>query len=191
MSYNNPTPVAACLIPVRLAHYRTALVGIVRGIDPGKGGLALPGGYVDALESLEVAAAREMREELAFESAPEDWSVCSSATNSKNRMLGFCQFNRVLSIDESHALARKAKGVSAEVLDVRLLHEDNLTSDTALVFPLHLAAARAFFQRERDAKAAAERKADAILDRLCDRGDIDEATRHEMRTEVAHFIERA
>ncbi len=187
MSYNNPTPVAVCLVPVRLAK-ELALVSVIRGIPPGLGLPALPGGYVDEGESAEAAAAREMREETAFGSTAEDWRLVNSVTTETNRMLAFCQFQRVLSVDEFRQLERASRGVSDEVQGVRLMHESCLGNPDALAFPLHTAAVQNFFQREHDAWASAQRKASSVLDRLWSRGDIDELTRSEMLGEVAMLI---
>lgn len=58
VTYRNPTPVAVILLPVD-----DGLLGIRRGIEPRLGQLALPGGYVDATETWQEAAARELFEE--------------------------------------------------------------------------------------------------------------------------------
>jgi ADP-ribose pyrophosphatase YjhB (NUDIX family) len=57
-TYRNPLPVAVVLVPVG----RGVLV-VRRGIEPGRGLLALPGGYVDFAETWQQAAARELFEE--------------------------------------------------------------------------------------------------------------------------------
>ena len=62
ITYRNPTPVAVLLVPVD-----DGLLGIRRGIEPRKGELALPGGFVDAAdESWQAAAARELFEETGI-----------------------------------------------------------------------------------------------------------------------------
>lgn len=57
MTWRNPTPVAVAIQPVG-----KGVLVIRRGIEPQKGQLALPGGYVD-IETWPEAVAREMREE--------------------------------------------------------------------------------------------------------------------------------
>jgi ADP-ribose pyrophosphatase YjhB (NUDIX family) len=42
-----------------------------RGIEPGRGGLALPGGFINYSESWQQAAARELCEETGLRIAPE------------------------------------------------------------------------------------------------------------------------
>jgi len=58
VTYRNPTPVAVALQPVD-----SGLLTVRRGIEPRRGMLALPGGYIDYGESWRHAAARELMEE--------------------------------------------------------------------------------------------------------------------------------
>ncbi|GAA3126654.1 NUDIX domain-containing protein [Streptosporangium carneum] len=57
-SYLNPLPVAVMVLPVG-----EGLLVIRRDVEPRRGELALPGGFVDVGESWQQAAARELREE--------------------------------------------------------------------------------------------------------------------------------
>ena len=66
VTYRNPIPVAVMLLPID-----DGLLGIRRGIEPRKGELALPGGYVDASETWQEAAARELFEETSIRIDPE------------------------------------------------------------------------------------------------------------------------
>ncbi len=61
MSFLNPLPVAVMLVPAA-----GGLVVIRRGIEPAKGLLALPGGYINLGESWQQAAARELFEETGI-----------------------------------------------------------------------------------------------------------------------------
>lgn len=65
VTYINPIPVAVLLVPVN-----NGLLTVRRGIEPGKGLLALPGGYIDFYETWQEAAARELREETHIEINP-------------------------------------------------------------------------------------------------------------------------
>jgi len=58
ITYRNPIPVAVLLLPVD-----DGLLGIRRGIEPKKGKIALPGGFVDYTETWQEGAARELFEE--------------------------------------------------------------------------------------------------------------------------------
>lgn len=64
ITWRNPTPVALLIQPVGKAGEKVVLIR--RGIEPGKNGLALPGGYIDYGESWELAAAREGKEEAGL-----------------------------------------------------------------------------------------------------------------------------
>ena len=66
ISYRNPTPVAVVLLPVG-----SGLLVVRRGINPGKGGLALPGGFINYGETWQQAAARELQEETGVVIPPE------------------------------------------------------------------------------------------------------------------------
>jgi ADP-ribose pyrophosphatase YjhB (NUDIX family) len=61
----NPTPVAVLLLPVG-----DGLLVVRRGIEPGRGKLALPGGFIDLGETWQEAAARELHEEAGVEIDP-------------------------------------------------------------------------------------------------------------------------
>ncbi|MFI7468421.1 NUDIX domain-containing protein [Nonomuraea sp. NPDC049646] len=57
-SYLNPLPVAVTLLPVD-----DGLLVVRRDVEPRRGELALPGGFIDLGESWQQAAVRELREE--------------------------------------------------------------------------------------------------------------------------------
>lgn len=57
-SYLNPLPVAVMVLPVD-----DGLLVVRRAVEPRRGGLALPGGFIDLGESWQQAAVRELREE--------------------------------------------------------------------------------------------------------------------------------
>ncbi|MDX1613259.1 MAG: NUDIX domain-containing protein [Candidatus Promineifilaceae bacterium] len=60
-TFRNPLPVAVTLLPVD-----DGLLTVRRGIEPGRGQLALPGGFIEMGESWQAAAARELAEETAI-----------------------------------------------------------------------------------------------------------------------------
>ena len=66
-TYRNPIPVVVVLLPAN-----GGLIAIRRNVEPQKGLLALPGGYLDYGESWQEGASRELREETGIEIAPEN-----------------------------------------------------------------------------------------------------------------------
>ena len=69
IAYRNPLPVAVALLPVFDAR-GTGLVVITRTIEPQRGGVALPGGFVDLGETWQKAVVRELKEETGIEARP-------------------------------------------------------------------------------------------------------------------------
>jgi ADP-ribose pyrophosphatase YjhB (NUDIX family) len=61
-TYRNPLPVVVVLLPVN-----NGLVVIRRNIEPSKGTLTLPGGYIDPGESWQEGARRELLEETGID----------------------------------------------------------------------------------------------------------------------------
>lgn len=66
VSFSNPVPVVVAVQPVY-----DGLLTIRRGIGPGKGELALPGGYIDSEEPWQVALCRELHEETGLVRDPD------------------------------------------------------------------------------------------------------------------------
>lgn len=66
-SYLNPLPVAVVLLPVG-----EGMLVIRRNIEPSKGTLTLPGGYIDYGETWQEASAREMLEETGIAVAADE-----------------------------------------------------------------------------------------------------------------------
>lgn len=81
--YKNPIPVAVCLVPCE-----DGLLGVIRGIEPQKGKLALPGGYVD-METLEQACSRELLEETGVDLPARVWKYHSCHLTPLGNLLTF------------------------------------------------------------------------------------------------------
>jgi ADP-ribose pyrophosphatase YjhB (NUDIX family) len=71
ITWRNPLPVAVALLPVDTDEGR-GLVVVRRDIDPGRGQLGLPGGYIEAGEQWRDAAVRELLEETTIEASAAD-----------------------------------------------------------------------------------------------------------------------
>jgi ADP-ribose pyrophosphatase YjhB (NUDIX family) len=80
VAYRNPLPVAVALVPVRDEEGR-ALVVIRRTIEPKRGELALPGGFIDFGESWEEAVVRELAEETGILADAENVTLADALTD--------------------------------------------------------------------------------------------------------------
>lgn len=69
-SYRNPLPVVVTLLPIG-----AGLVVIRRNIEPSKGTLTLPGGYLDLGESWQEGARRELWEETGIAIAASEMTL--------------------------------------------------------------------------------------------------------------------
>lgn len=65
-AYTNPKPVAVALVPV-YTDDGPRLLALRRAIEPNKGRIALPGGFMEAGEDSSQAAAREVLEETGLD----------------------------------------------------------------------------------------------------------------------------
>lgn len=120
--YLNPVPVAACIVELN-----GQVVLVRRRYEPGRGGWAFPAGYVDADETVEGAARREVQEEtgLQVELGPVV-DVCSFFDSNRSGIVIFFK-----------ARARGGElspGDDAEA--VRLVPPEELSPDI-LVFETH------------------------------------------------------
>jgi len=90
MVWANPIPVSVVLLPV-VHQGRTGLVVLRRGIEPQRGLVALPGGFLEDHESWQVGGARELSEELQLTLDPASLAPFwfSSTEPRPNRVLLF------------------------------------------------------------------------------------------------------
>lgn len=71
-TWSNPLPVAVVLFPVGFPDGRTGLVVVRRDIEPARGELALPGGFIETGESWRQAAIRELWEETGLRAESDE-----------------------------------------------------------------------------------------------------------------------
>lgn len=132
--YNSPTPVSVALIPVQVGE-EIKLLGLIRGIAPKIGEIALPGGFLEKLEDPKLAAAREAMEETGLPTNPEDYKVLDLHMAPSNNLLMFYQNQHIYpeSIMDTLVLNSEVQGF---VL---------IDRDTPLAFPLHKQMVDQFF----------------------------------------------
>ena len=128
MNFSNPVPVAVALVP-----YRGKLVGVKRGIEPGKGMVALPGGYINSGETFHGALTRELFEETGIRVKDGSWTIFHVGDSlQSNRILIFGICDEVQTIDIGFR--------SDETTNIEFIERD-----TSLAFPLHEEARNKFF----------------------------------------------
>lgn len=130
-SFLNPLPVSVMLVPVE-----GGLLAVRRGIEPRKGQVALPGGYINLGESWQEAGARELWEETGVRIDPGEVEVFQVRSAPDGTVLIF-------------GLARERKGtelppfVPTEETSERVV----LPAPAELAFPLHTEVVRDYFAR--------------------------------------------
>jgi ADP-ribose pyrophosphatase YjhB (NUDIX family) len=135
LMYLNPVPVVVTLVPVEVWTGSVGLLIIQRGIQPGRGLWALPGGYMDAKEQWQDASAREVFEEVKLRVHPDKMKLSHLVTSSNGRLL-------VFGVTETVPFsALQDFRANEEVLDIKVIHQA-----IPLVFPLHTEAAERFFR---------------------------------------------
>lgn len=133
-AYRNPLPVAVALQPV----YDTrgaALVVITRTVAPARGGVALPGGYVDDREDWRRAVVRELAEETGIDAPSRDVRLADAMSSPDGHLLLF----GLLPQRPADSLPPFA---ATDETDGRHL----LRAPEELAFPLHTLAVRAWFE---------------------------------------------
>jgi len=71
-TWSNPLPVAVILHPVAYADGRHGIVVVRRDIEPYRGEIALPGGFIETGESWQEAAVRELQEETGLSAKSDE-----------------------------------------------------------------------------------------------------------------------
>lgn len=132
-AYRNPLPVAIALLPVR-DDTGTGLAVIRRTIEPGRGLLALPGGFIDHGETWEQAVVRELVEETGIVAAA-DPVLADTLTDAEG---GFLLVLGLLPLRDAADLPASVATDETEGWEV--LHEP-----AELAFPLHTLAVRRWF----------------------------------------------
>jgi ADP-ribose pyrophosphatase YjhB (NUDIX family) len=132
VSYLNPSPVSVLLLPVD-----GGLLCVRRDIEPGRGQLALPGGFMEVDETWQEAAVRELEEEAGI--VIEAGEVGLFAAHSVPHQGLLLLFGLVA----PRALADLPPFVPTEEATERVV----LPGPIELAFPLHTLVMREYFAR--------------------------------------------
>ncbi len=132
VSFQNPAPVAVVVLPVA-----GGVLAVRRGIEPARGQLTLPGGYINRGETWQQAGARELREETGIIIGPESLQLFQALSNPAGTFL------IVFGLAPAQSVAVLAAFVpNEETLECVVLREFE-----ELAFPLHTQVLREYFAR--------------------------------------------
>jgi 8-oxo-dGTP diphosphatase len=87
-TWRNPLPVGLLLVPVEFGDGGgPGLIVVRRDIEPARGELCLPGGFIEFGETWQEGAARELREEAALHADPEEITLFDVASNGRHILI--------------------------------------------------------------------------------------------------------
>jgi ADP-ribose pyrophosphatase YjhB (NUDIX family) len=127
-SYLNPIPVVVLLLPLA-----DGVVVIRRGIEPQKGTLTLPGGYIDYGESWQEGAQRELYEETGITVALDQISLYDVQNGLDNTLV-------IFGLASQHPRSLLKPFSSAETTEVVLI-----TRPIELGFSMHTRVVQRYF----------------------------------------------
>ena len=129
ITFQNPLPVTIVLVPVD-----EGLLVVRRNIEPHKGKLALPGGYIDLGESWQEAGAREVLEETGITIDPTGIQLVTVFSAPDGTIIIVGQAAPLHSAD-----------LPAFALNDEATERAFISEPTELAWPLHTQAVTAFF----------------------------------------------
>ena len=135
VSYQNPLPVAVALIPTTSG----GLLGVRRGIEPRKGEVALPGGFIEVGESWQEACAREVMEELEVELDAQKFESFTTLSAPDGTVLIFGLFDEEVEEDALPPFSQNSEASERVIISP--------DKHLKLAFDLHTRAAKKFFER--------------------------------------------
>lgn len=140
-TWRNPTPVGVVVVPVALSSEARGILTVRRAIEPGRGKLALPGGFLEVGEDWRTGTLRELEEETGITlDDPESLTLLSveSTPNTSQLLI----FTRAPAIDISLV---EASSPGQEVDDLVVVQEP-----VELAFSLHEAVLAVQFEEGLD-----------------------------------------
>lgn len=133
ISYRNPLPVAVVLVPVE-----GGIVLVRRNIEPRRGQLALPGGFINYGESWQTGGAREVQEETGIALNPHDISTFAVHSTPDSTVL-------IFGLAKPLTRAQVPTFVPTDETSESVI----VTAPTQLAFPLHTQVLADFFASPR------------------------------------------
>lgn len=127
-SYLNPLPVVVAIVPLG-----TGLVAVRRNIEPAKGTLTLPGGYLDCGETWQQGVQRELFEETGIRIPAEEFRLYDVANGLDDTLV-------ILGVASHRPFCGLVPFSSQETQEVVLIDRAQ-----ELGFPLHTAVVRNYF----------------------------------------------
>lgn len=134
-TWRNPLPVAVALLPIDTDD-GLGLVVVRRDIEPMRGELALPGGFIELGETWQEGAVRELREETTILADPSDVRLFDVQTTTNGNLIVFAALP-----------ARPLSSIPASVATDESLGFEISIGPRRLCFPTHTDAMAAFFAR--------------------------------------------
>ena len=131
ISYRNPLPVAVALLPVD-----DGLLVVRRDVEPRRGELALPGGFIDHGEAWQAATVRELYEETGVQADSDDVRLFDLLSAPDGTVLIFGVLPGIT------AAAVPESAPTDETTGWELIH-----GAAELAFPLHTRVAATYFSR--------------------------------------------
>lgn len=123
MVWSNPVPVAVAVVRMQ----QGGVLIIQRGIEPARGLWALPGGFLEAGETWQAGAAREVFEETGLTVPLEDIELVDALSAAQNRQIVlFCVTRSTYRLDDFTFTPCE------ETLDLRVMSKPE-----ELAFPAH------------------------------------------------------